>query len=283
MLNEVVKNKYLVSIVFLSLIFSMYFIVSGYSKRDGFIVVRTENSEIKVEFSDGGIRLSEIVDKIMSDPADRSAALGILRMKYNLYDVYSQDLISFIRSLDPESSAAFDIREVLQDMDGPFSRTYHNYYDIYDISTAKKIVSLSPDDEISKILRDAADRDFGVFEQKLIEAKISVVSSDLISYGFAAVCHNSPLRGKDLVLNNPDDINRITSVFTRNSFPCRDNDNGKNTSPPLIQVNHQTAVELFGEVQINQVEDVLLWRAKTGMTIQPITILAGNKSLIGGG
>jgi hypothetical protein len=126
---------------------------------------------------------------------------------------------------------------------------FHNLYLINDPKLVEKISNLSPDDPVSKKLRDLCERQKGAFKIQLAEVRLSFPSNPRFGNDEAVVCSGSDYTGRRIVIYDMQEERSVTlkANLTR---PCSAAAEGTQEKES-IQITKVAAKELFGEERLN--------------------------------
>ncbi|CAB5133400.1 hypothetical protein D3OALGB2SA_3776 [Olavius algarvensis associated proteobacterium Delta 3] len=264
--KEISKIVFIGAVLVVVVIFA---VIMNERQGAGSLTIKTGESELVMNFADNKLNFSELISLLLNNKAYRRDTLAILRDSYGLYQKDSDLLVDHIRRESGESSFSQRLREVLVDLRGPFERQFHHYYDITQNEVVDAINSLDYKHEVARRLRELRDSAAGIFEQRGVDVDVALYSSDKILDGNAAVCEGSKYRGRDLLLLNPYDQTKTISVFARNSFKCIKLSNGAGLEKPLIQINHNDARRLFGDILFSAKHEAVLYPVQSGYSIDP--------------
>ena len=258
-----------VSLVVIVGIFAYIFV-----KKDGVgdLTIKSGEHEISFSFKDKELSLEDLLKTLLENPIHSKLVYSMLRDNYNLYHRESDFLIDSFRRESPDSELSKNIRELLVDLKGPFSRDAHTYHDITRVNTVDAINNLGYEHPVSSRLRDLKDSVAGIFEERGVEVIVSFISSTNILDGNAAVCKGSKYRGRDLLLLNPNDTNKTISVFSRNTTNCLNAGAGESEKAARIQINHNDAKKLFGDIVLSKTEKAVLYPAQQNAHFKPILV-----------
>lgn len=207
-----------------------------------------ENSSAeKIKYIVGGvvlIGLGLIFGYLMSRP---NAGKGSLTMKVGSASVemnVENDLQSMKALLDKVFKDESSRREMTA-----LLGEFHNLYLISDPKLAEKISKLSPDDPLSKKLRDLCERQKGAFKIQLAEVRLSFPSNSRFGDDEAVVCSGSDYYGRRIVIYDLQEERSVTLTANR-TRPCSAAADGT-AEKENIQITKIAAKELFGEERLN--------------------------------
>lgn len=126
---------------------------------------------------------------------------------------------------------------------------FHNLYLISDPQLVEKISKLSPDDPLSKKLRDLCERQKGAFKIQLAEVRLSFPSNPRFGDEEAVVCSGSDFYGRRIVIYDLQEERSVTLIANR-IRPCSAAADGTQEKEN-IQITKAAAKELFGEERLN--------------------------------
>ncbi len=270
--SELIKTMAIIAA--LVVIVGMFLFIMNNRSGAGSLTIKTGDSELVLDFSDNKLNFSELIGMLLKGEKYKNDTLSILRDSYGLYSKDSDLLVDYIRRQQGDSGISRKFRELLVDLRGPFHRDYHNYHDITLVEVVDAINSLDYDHEVSVRFRELKDSSSGIFEQRGIDVDVAVISAEKVLDGNAAVCEGSVYRGRDLLLLNPSDLRKTINVFSRNSFQCIKPSAGIEKGKPLVQINPNDAIKLFGNIIFKAKEQAILYPTQSGYSIAPI--LVGN-------
>jgi hypothetical protein len=249
------------------------------TQKDGTLIIKSGDSEMKMVFSSTNIELRQFMNQLFADELRKKETLAIFRGLYNLYEHNDPHLIFSFRNEGGESGLSQSIRELLFELRGPFQRQYHTYYDIDKISVIDALIALGHEHPVAERLRELRDNYQGMFEERGIEAYVSLDNDGAITDGHAAVCVGSKFRGRDLLILNP--TNEVTiSVLVSKSFLCHHNRGNRHSVDEIqvIKINHNDGQKLFAGKKPENEEHVIIYPAPTGYMIKPqiISMMVAN-------
>ncbi|MGE0885384.1 MAG: hypothetical protein AB7P14_17700 [Blastocatellales bacterium] len=207
-----------------------------------------ENSSAeKIKYIVGGVvllGLGLIFGYLMNRP---NAGKGSLTMKVGSASVemnVENDLQSMKALLDKVFKDESSRREMTA-----LLGEFHNLYLISDPMLVEKISKLSPDDPVSKKLRDLCERQKGAFKIQLAEVRLSFPSNPRFGDNEAVVCSGSDYYGRRIVIYDLQEERSVTLVANR-LRPCSAAADGTEEKEN-IQITKVAAKELFGEERLN--------------------------------
>lgn len=262
------KTTALVAGVVLAIV-SVFFNLMKSHNGDGSLTIKAGDNEFNMDFSGNKLELTELLNKLSQDSHQWNDTKAILRESYGLYEIDDGYLVDRLRKEYGSTLTAVALRELLSDLKGPFQREYHDYYDITQREIVTAINSLDYDHTVAKELRRLRDRKAGIFEERGVEVEVSFLTQDGVSDGQAVLCNGSQYQGLDLLLANPSDLQRIVSVFARNTSPCIKPPNGVIVDLERVQIKPKDGRKLFGNVALNNKARAILYPVPNGYTVKP--------------
>jgi len=127
---------------------------------------------------------------------------------------------------------------------------FHNLYLISDPKLVEKISKLSPDDPVSKKLRDLCERQKGAFTIQLAEVRLSFPSNPRFGDDEAVVCSGSDFYGRRIVIYDLQEERSVTLMANR-LRPCMSPAADGAQEKENIQITKVAARELFGEDRLS--------------------------------
>jgi len=235
------------------------------------VVAKYGDKEISLDFDETEIELTQILDRIFSNPEselDRIAVLAILAEKYDTYHKNSPYFVAKIREEDAGTGLSEEIRGVLYSLQGPFRRDQHSYYDITKEEFLAALETMGFDNPVAVELYNRHLAFSGIFQLRKQSAFVEFVDS--VEAGSAAACSGSTFIGKELLISDPV-TSRSLTVMTKSLIgptgPCVQDD-GEINKTNFIQLSRQDAECLTGSRTASGTVPITLYQHPAGMTIR---------------
>ncbi len=230
--------------------FFIYFKV-GSCNKFGSIAIGEGENRIKIDLSrQCEMSYDDLFGQFLGDPTKKLHVLAILK-EYGIFSKDDPDLIDEYRNIDTRSPVAIEMQKLLENMEGPFIRSEHSYYDINDsVSLIEGLKSLSPQDPSSRMIRNFCFLNSSFCHDEGIEVRVTVAKPKSVPQGNAAVCRDwTGYFGHHLSLHSKH-TNNLKRFHAYNFFRCKEPQTGRlqqNDALPLVQISPEDARDLFGE------------------------------------
>lgn len=185
--------------------------ISLFHRSGGFsVIIESAGQRFEVDFEKEQIGLSEMLDEILSEtngndgsnPSKSKTIVSILSA-HGFYHIPSVEAASAIRQIkedDGTQSFVRDIREILYDLKGPFSRpsTFRKAPDARLLSALDDLNDHEPSSPLVAKLWEMSLEWNGIFSPR--EVPIKIIKDDNLAYGHASTCRGSILLGKSSII-----------------------------------------------------------------------------------
>lgn len=241
------------------------------SSGPGVFKVETKGgNSIVLDFSGREYELSKLLDNVMAEEGQAAIVRAMLRERYDLYSVDSTEFVDYLRRLSPEDEVSKEIIGLLVDGAGPFDHQFHTYRNIHTLSAALEIIGLDQNSPAAVRLREAANRQEGIFQQVGIPVRVAFGPESQLADNYAAVC--SPRKhkfiGHDLLLAIGEHAPRMVSVYAEKPFHCTPpSDEG---AKEVIMINTKTAEALYGSAEREQLQQALIYIVPLGYQVKTV-------------
>ncbi|BES72829.1 hypothetical protein RE428_38470 [Marinobacter nanhaiticus D15-8W] len=264
-----INTSLVVVAVLLFAAFFTYMMLS--SSGPGLFKVETKGgNSIVLDFSGREYELSKLLDDVMADQAQADIVRAMLRERYGLYSIDSTEFVDYLRRLSPQDELSKEIIGLLVDGAGPFDHQFHTYRNIHSLSAALEIIELDHDSPAAVRLREASNRQEGIFQQEGIPVRVTRVPASQISDSDAAVCSSRKHRfiGHDLLLTSGEQSPRMVSVYAEKPFHCTLP--ADETAKDVVMINTNTAERLYGSAAGDQLQRALLYIVPLGYQVKTV-------------
>jgi hypothetical protein len=257
------KKSIVIAIAVLAIV-GMFVYVLQRNRQDGLLEVSFGEAKVNMKFTGSSIELRKIFEETYKDASKKKEAMAILEAFFQIYERDNVKLIASYRDEDGNTEISKSIRKLLFELQGPFQRKYHTYYDITQPSVVDAINDLGYEHEVPRELRRLSHDATGIFEKKSIEVEIRVDAHHIIEDGNAVVCEGSGLHSRYLLLITPD-YHLPKQVFASRSNICINTHNNK----PSIEISHSDANKLFGDQMPANSKRAIMYIAPVGYQFIP--------------
>jgi hypothetical protein len=246
------------SITILLIISGLYFV---YLNKGGNVQLEIElgdGKSVKIDLQENNkATIQVILETLFEDNKSKRLTNTLLKEYYNLYELDSK-LVNAIRDVDPTTEFSKKLRKLLSNMEGPFNREHHMYYNVNSVNVLLGLQKNGENHEVSTKLRMMArDSKPPIFLYETISVHVSL--SKRVGNGFASACNGSNYIGRNVILANSD-TGGIIQVFVKNTFPCLSQKSNQ------LRLTNSDASNLYGTTREKQsFEDADMTVAKPGM------------------
>ena len=246
------------SITILLIISGLYFV---YLNKGGSVQLEIDlgdGKSVKIDLQENNKASIEVIlETLFEDYKSKKLTKILLKEYYNLHELDAK-LVDAIRDVDPTSRFSKRLRKLLSNMEGPFNREHHTYYNVNSANVLIGLQKNGKNHEVSTKLRMLARSSKPpIFPIEAISVQVSI--SKRSGYGIASACNGSDYIGRNVILTNSG-YGGIIQVFVKNSFPCP-----LQTSNQL-RLTDSDVSNLYGTTKGKQsFEDTYMTVAKPGM------------------
>lgn len=229
-------------------------IAANQTTKSSNIKINVGENSIEMGFEKDGLNLRQILDELFADEERRRETLALLREFNDIYKVSDKRLIDRLSREPGESSLSGNFRRLLFDLQGPFRRNFHKYYDVEQVSVVEAIAKLDYDHEVARRIRELRNESKGPFEERIKPVRIGVSNDGAIASGYAAVCRDGDFYREQLYLFEPS-YQKLISVNAFEPRHCPKTDTaGHNAEPPVVRISRVDAERLFGDRILGEYE-----------------------------
>lgn len=218
------------------------------------IKINVGENSIQMGFEQDGLTLREILDELFKDEKKRRETYALLREFNDIYELNDEQLIDRISREPGDTPLADNFRRLLFDLQGPFGRNFHKYYDVEQASVVEAIAGLDYDHKVAKLIRELRNESKGPFEERIKPVRIGIMEDGRIATGYAAVCRNGDFYREQIYLFEPN----YEKIITVNAFEprvCPKTDSTPaDANPPLVRISRADAKRLFGNRVLSEFE-----------------------------
>ena len=257
------KKSLVVAVAVLAIVGMFVFILHKH-RQDGLLEVSFGEAKVNMKFTGSTIELRKIFEETYKDELKKKEAMAILEAFFQIYERDNIKLIASYRDEDGDSNISGALRKLLFELQGPFQRKYHTYYNITQASVVDALNDLGYEHKVSQELRKLSHDATGVFEKKSIDVEIRIDSSNIIEDGQAIVCEGSGLHSRYLLIMTLDS-HSPKQIFASKSNICADIHN----NVPSIKISHSDADQLFGDQTLANRQRAIMYIAPVGYQFIP--------------
>jgi hypothetical protein len=215
--------------------------------------IQIGDSELDISLEGDSLSVRNMLDVLFKDDETRRESSALLKEFGGYYEPADPAIIEVIAQQDVQSEVSVRLRNMLNNLRGPFDRSLHTFYDIQDTEIVDAIETLGYDHPVSDQLRELLAFRKGPFEEKAKEVFLSVPAGNNIPIGRAASCANNEFYRKEIIIYNKLKTNSIF-VYVSSRFPCPELENGESNLNKLIQLTYDEMKKLIGDSPLSEFE-----------------------------
>lgn len=240
----------------------------------GKFTLKHGKSELVVDLAKGEISTDTLINKYLFADKDReTTTLALLRVR-GIYSKTEPALMNQFRDLNATDPVAIAMRKLLKNLEGPFARKAHSYYDISSLSLVDGLDAAGAETTVARKIRDYCFNNKSFCRQDGVKVRVTLAKSGTIQRGNAAVCRDWEGYFSNHLSLLSNNLHTLKRLFARNYFRCEDPAAGryaKTDELPLVQLNRDDARELFGNVIFQKgFMTATLNRSQTGTSIEEV-------------
>ena len=222
----------------------VYFIINDSNGIANF-KVKIGSSEVAFNVNkDKSIDVKDFLKTIFAEGSRKDTTV-LIGAKYGLYALDDPVLITKIQELPGDDITSVRLRELLVNLQGPFKREFHTFYDVNGVGLGDAIAKLDYHDRLSRQLRHLLKRLKGPFNFPERPVRFLIKSNSSLDDNIAAVCPQSDFYLESLLVTDEQKTN-LATVTAGAQIPigCPSNDE-------KIQISEATAKILFANENIH--------------------------------
>lgn len=253
MANDNTMKIHIVYGIFILLIVGIFSYVVLVGNKSGSLKVIIGDTEVDINLAGDSLSVRSMLDTLFKDDDTKRESTALLKEFGGYYEPADPAIVEVIAQQDVQSEVSVRLRNMLDNLRGPFDRSLHTFYDIQDADIVDAIETLGYEHAVSYQLRELLAYRRGPFEEKAKEVLLSVPEGDNIPSGRAASCTSNEFYRKEIRIYNKLKTNSV-SVYVSSRFLCPEIENGDDNLGRLIQLPYEEMEKLIGDSPLAELE-----------------------------
>jgi hypothetical protein len=207
--------------------------------------VKIGSSEVAFNVNkDNSIDVKDLLSRIFSEESRKDTTI-LIGAKYGLRAIDDPALITKIKELPGNDITSIRLRELLTNLQGPFKRKFHSFYDIQSMELGDAIAQLNYNDRLSQKIRRLLRRSQGPFNFPEKKVKFLIKENPSLEHNIVAVCPQSDFYLESLLVTDEQKTN-LATVTAGARIPI-----GCTPEVEEIQISEDTAKILFAKENLH--------------------------------